>query len=56
MDVYVSIKDGHDVPHSSPPPRQSGLGEAELLRVPDLLHQARTLLVDEVNVFVQFLP
>ena len=54
VDFYVSIQDGHHVPHSDPPSRQSGLGEAELLRVPDPLHQAWTLLVDEGDVFIQF--
>lgn len=55
VDLYVSVKDGHHIPDSDLPPGQSGLREAELLGVPDSLHQAWTLLVDGVDVIVQFL-
>lgn len=55
MDFYVGVQDGHHVPFSDLPSRQSGLSEAQLLRVPDFPHQAWMLLVDVADIFIQVL-
>lgn len=52
LNFDVSIKDGHHVTYGNPPARQPGLAESQLFRVPHLLHQACTLLVDGGQVGV----